>query len=96
MDKSELCERISRQTDLNKADVMKVVNAAMEEISAALASGENIYLRGFGSFIRKWRAEKLGRNISKKTSVIIPAHWLPAWKPCDAVKERVKRSETTG
>jgi DNA-binding protein HU-beta len=62
----------------------------METVKESLAQGENVYLRGFGSFITKKRAEKVGRNISKKTSVVIPAHFIPAFKPSKTFVEQVK------
>lgn len=62
----------------------------MTVIKDALASGENVYLRGFGSFIVKERAEKTARNITKNTTVIIPAHKIPAFKPSDDFKDMVK------
>jgi DNA-binding protein HU-beta len=62
----------------------------MEEVKAALETGENVYLRGFGSFIIKTRAEKTGRNISKNTTIKIPAHNIPAFKPAKVFVEGVK------
>jgi len=76
--------------------VLKTVEAFMSTIKGSLTKGENVYLRGFGSFIIKERAEKTGRNISKNTTIIIPAHFIPAFKPAkdfvNEVKESVKKS----
>jgi DNA-binding protein HU-beta len=70
------------------------VEAVMEEIKTSLESGENVYLRGFGSFIIKTRAEKTGRNISKNTTIKIPAHNIPAFKPAKVFVEGVKSNVT--
>ena len=64
----------------------------MEEIKSSLNNGENVYLRGFGSFIVKKRAEKTGRNISKNTTIRIPAHNIPAFKPAKVFVEDVKQN----
>ncbi|MGI9527366.1 MAG: HU family DNA-binding protein [Weeksellaceae bacterium] len=94
MTKAEIVSNISSELGLEKNDTQHVVEAFMEEVKKALVSGENVYLRGFGSFIIKTRAEKTGRNISKNKSIIIPAHNIPAFKPSKSfvnnVKENVK------
>lgn len=94
MTKAEIVSNIASKHGLDRADTQQIVEAFMDEIKASMTSGKNVYLRGFGSFIIKTRAEKIGRNISKNTSIVIPAHNIPAFKPSktfvDEVKENVK------
>lgn len=90
MTKAEIVSNISNKLGLEKADTQRVVEAFMGEVKDSLTSGENVYLRGFGSFINKTRAQKTGRNISKNTSIIIPAHNIPAFKPAKSFVEEVK------
>ncbi len=82
MTKADLVTEIVNQTGIEKVVVLGVVESFMETIKISMVKGENIYLRGFGSFLLKTRAEKVGRNISKKTSVKIPAHTVPYIKFC--------------
>ncbi len=91
MTKAEIAQEIAKTTGLDKATVVEVIEQFMNVVKGSLASGENVYLRGFGSFIIKQRAEKTARNISKKTSLIIPAHNIPAFKPADCFKEEVAK-----
>ena len=84
MTKAELCKKISDQTGCDMQSVSAIVESLMVSVKASLEKGENVYLvylRGFGSFILKRRAEKTARNISKNTTVIVPAHDIPAFKP---------------
>ena len=81
MTEAELCKKISDQTGCDMQSVSAIVESLMVSVKGALEKGENVYLRGFGSFILKKRAEKTARNISKNTTVIIPAHDIPAFKP---------------
>lgn len=94
MTKADLVTRISDKTGMEKADVQATVEAFMKEVRNSLENGDNVYLRGFGSFVIKERAEKTGRNISKNTTIIIPAHNIPSFKPSktfvEAVKKKVK------
>jgi DNA-binding protein HU-beta len=92
MTKADLVQKISDRTGLDKKEVQKVVELFMEEIKNSLVNGENVYLRGFGSFITKYRAQKVARNISKNTSVIVPAHYIPAFKPSKMFVEKVKNN----
>lgn len=92
MTKAEIVSNISNELGLEKNDTQKVVETFMEEVKKALTSGENVYLRGFGSFIIKTRAEKTGRNISKNKAIIIPAHNIPAFKPSKTFMEDVKKN----
>ncbi len=95
MTKAELVAEISERTGIEKVAVQSTVESLMEEIKEVLKKGENVYLRGFGSFIVKKRAKKTGRNISKNTTIEIPEHFIPAFKPAktftDTVKENIKK-----
>jgi DNA-binding protein HU-beta len=90
MTKADIVAEIAEKTGLEKVDVQATVEAFMEEVKTALEEGENVYLRGFGSFVIKERAEKTGRNISKNTTIIIPAHNIPSFKPAKVFMEGVK------
>ena len=90
MTKSEIVSQITEQTGIERVVVMGIVESLMETLKGSMVKGENIYLRGFGSFILKKRAEKVGRNITKNTSVKIPAHMIPSFKPCKEFVEEVK------
>lgn len=81
MTKADIVNEISKSTGIDKTAVLSIVEAFMETVKDSLAQGEPVYLRGFGSFIVKRRAEKTARNISKNTTVIIPACNVPAFKP---------------
>lgn len=90
MTKAELVSNISESLGLEKNDVQATIENFMTEVKTSLESGENVYLRGFGSFIIKERAAKTGRNISKNTAIKIPAHNIPAFKPAKVFLEGVK------
>lgn len=90
MTKAEIVSAISNKTGIEKVAVLAVVEEFMNTVKESMTSGENVYLRGFGSFIIKRRAEKTGRNISKNTSVIVPAHNIPAFKPAKTFMNTVK------
>ena len=90
MTKAELVSKISDQLGIEKGDVLATVEAFMTEVKSSVASGNNVYLRGFGSFIVKTRAEKTGSNISKNTTLTIPAHNIPAFKPAKVFVQSVK------
>jgi DNA-binding protein HU-beta len=92
MTKAEIVANISEKSGIEKADVLRVVEDFMVEVKDSLNKGNNVYLRGFGSFIVKERAEKTGRNISKNTTIKIPAHNIPAFKPAKVFVESVKKS----
>ncbi|MFA6950799.1 MAG: HU family DNA-binding protein [Lentimicrobiaceae bacterium] len=81
MTKAEIVAEIANKTNLEKVAVQQTIEAFMESVKTSLVKGESVYLRGFGSFTTKKRAEKTGRNISKNTTIIIPAHYIPAFKP---------------
>lgn len=84
MTKAELVNEIALQTGYDRTTIMNVVEASMEQIKKAVAGGENVYLRGFGSFITKTRKQKVARNITKNMSIVVPEHKIPAFKPSDA------------
>jgi len=90
MTKADIVAEIAEKTGLEKVDVQTTVEAFMEEVKTSLETGKNVYLRGFGSFVIKQRAEKTGRNISKNTTIIIPAHNIPSFKPAKVFMEGVK------
>lgn len=87
MTKANIVKEIAKQTGIEKDAVLTIVEQFMTAVKDSLANGENVYLRGFGSFIVKQRAEKTARNISKNTTVIVPAHNIPYFKPSDAFKD---------
>lgn len=86
MTKAEVVNEIAKNTGIDKATSLKIVESFMEIVKDSLSGGKNVYLRGFGSFIIKKRAEKTARNISKNTTIIIPAHVIPAFKPSRSFK----------
>ncbi|MEL0272047.1 MAG: HU family DNA-binding protein [Flavobacteriaceae bacterium] len=90
MTKADIVSKISDKLGIEKGDVQATVESFMEEVKASLEGGDNVYLRGFGSFIIKTRAEKTGRNISKNTTIKIPAHNVPAFKPAKVFVDGVK------
>ena len=90
MTKAEIVKEISKNTGIDKTTVLKTVESLMETVSDSLVDGNNVYLRGFGSFVVKKRAEKTARNISKNTSIIIPAHNIPTFKPAKTFVTKVK------
>ena len=87
MTKADIVGEIAKTTGIDKDAVLTVVEQFMTVVKDSLAHGENVYLRGFGSFIIKQRAEKTARNISKNTTLVIPAHNIPAFKPANTIKE---------
>ena len=91
MTKADIVNEIAKTTGIEKAAVLSVVEQFMTVVKDSLAHGENVYLRGFGSFIVKSRAKKTARNISKNTSIIIPAHNIPAFKPANTFKKEVAK-----
>lgn len=81
MTKADLISAIASKTGVERKDVLQVVESLMETIKESMVSGENIYLRGFGTFVVRERAEKAARNISKNTTIIIPRRRVPTFKP---------------
>jgi DNA-binding protein HU-beta len=90
MTKADVVNEIAEQTGLERVEVLQTVEAFMVSVKNALSKGENVYLRGFGSFIVKKRAQKTGRIISRNTTIVIPAHNVPAFKPAKTFVSRVK------
>lgn len=89
MTKADIINEIAKSTGIEKVAVQKTVEAFMEHLKVSMIKGHNVYLRGFGSFIVKKRAEKTARNISRNTTIIIPAHYIPAFKPAKSFIEEV-------
>lgn len=90
MTKAEIVNEIAKQTGVEKFQIQTVVEAFMDEIEKSLAKNDNVYLRGFGSFVVKTRAEKVARNISKNTTITIPEHNIPSFKPSKAFVAKIK------
>ena len=90
MTKADIVSNISDKLGVDRADVQATVEKFMKEVEISLEKGENVYLRGFGSFIIKTRAEKTGRNISQNTALKIPAHNIPSFKPAKIFVQGVK------
>src|ERR1700709_2921255 len=94
MRKADLVNKISEKTGIPKVDVLVTLETLFKEVKDTLSAGENIYIRGFGSFITKKRAAKIGRNIKKNIAVNIPEHFIPAFKPAKEFVQEVKKLET--
>ena len=90
MTKIELVREIAAKTGVPSKDVMAIVESLMETLKTSMAEGDEVFLRGFGAFIIKNRADKTARNISKNTTVIIPAHDIPAFRPAKEFMDQVK------
>ena len=91
MRKADLVNQIAEKTGIPKVDVLVTLETMFKEVKDTLSGGENIYIRGFGSFITKKRAAKIGRNIKKNTAVHIPEHYIPAFKPAKEFIAEVKK-----
>ena len=95
MRKADLVSKISEETNIAKVDVLVALEHFFTNVKDALASGENVYIRGFGSFVLKKRAKKIGRHIKENRPIEIPEHFIPSFKPSkvfvDLVKENVKK-----
>jgi DNA-binding protein HU-beta len=90
MTKADIVNEVSKDTGIEKLTVQKAVEAFMETVKDSLVEGKNVYLRGFGSFVVKKRAEKTARNISRNTTIIIPSHNIPSFKPAKTFVSKVK------
>lgn len=93
MRKADLINQISEKTGIPKVDVLVTLETMFKAVKHSLANGENIYIRGFGSFITKKRAAKIGRNIKKNIAVEIPEHFIPAFKPAKEFMHEIKSSK---
>ena len=92
MRKADLVTAISEKTGVPKVDVLVTLETFFKEVKGSLAEGENVYIRGFGSFIIKKRAKKIGRHIKRNVAIEIPEHYIPAFKPAKIFVEQVKEN----
>ena len=95
MRKADLVASISEKTGVPKVDVLVALEMFFKEVKGSLADGQNVYIRGFGSFIIKKRAKKIGRHIKKNQAIEIPEHFIPAFKPAKIFVEQVKENVTS-
>ena len=91
MTKADVVNEVAKATGVEKVEALAVIESFMDVVKGALAKGEPVYLRGFGSFIIKHRAEKTARNITKNTTITIQAHDIPAFKPAKTFMESLKK-----
>tara|TARA_B100000427_G_scaffold311909_1_gene302931 strand:+ start:1108 stop:1392 length:285 start_codon:yes stop_codon:yes gene_type:complete len=92
MTKAELVSKIAEKTGVEKLTTLAVVEEMMQAIKSSIEENESVFLRGFGTFKAKKRAEKTGRNIKKNTTIIIPEHHIPAFKPAKVFVEKIKKN----
>ena len=92
MRKADLVAIISEQTGVPKVDVLVTLEMFFKEVKSSLSTGENVYVRGFGSFVIKKRAKKIGRHIKKNEAIEIPEHYIPSFKPAKVFVEQVKQN----
>ena len=92
MKKIEIIKNIAEKSDIKKQDITYVIESFMTEIKDSLIKGENIYLRGFGTFVVKERKEKKARLIRKKETITVPAHKIPTFKVCKSLKNEVSKN----
>jgi DNA-binding protein HU-beta len=95
MTKADIIAEIAAKTGIEKGDVQETVEAFFKVVKNSMVQGENVYVRGFGSFIVKKRAKKTARNISKNTAIIIPEHYVPSFKPAKVFIDKVKNGNKT-
>ncbi|HAA10740.1 MAG TPA: integration host factor subunit beta [Cytophagales bacterium] len=93
MTKAEVISEIADKTGIDKADVTTTIEAFFSVVKNSMAEGENIYVRGFGSFVNKKRAKKIARNISKNTAIVIDEHYVPSFKPSKVFVDKIKNSK---
>jgi DNA-binding protein HU-beta len=93
MTKAEVIAEIAEKTGVDKADVSATVESFLVVVKNSMSEGNDIFIRGFGSFINKKKARKIGRNISKNTAVIIEEHYAPKFKPAKEFVDKVKNSK---
>lgn len=93
MTKAEVISEIAEKTGIDKADVSTTVEAFFSIVKDSMSSGNNIYVRGFGSFVNKKRKKKIARNISKNTAIVIDEHYVPSFKPSKVFVEKIKKSK---
>ena len=92
MRKAEIVDEVAKKTGIEKKSVQQTVEALMDTVKESMIGGQNVYLRGFGSFIVKKRAQKKARNISKNTEIVIPEHYIPVFRPSKKLVNRVKEN----
>ncbi len=95
MRKADLVAAISEKTGVPKVDVLVSLETFFKEVKTSLSEGENVYIRGFGSFVIKKRAKKIGRHIKKNEAIEIPEHYIPSFKPAKVFVEQVKENVTS-
>jgi len=95
MRKADLVTAISEKTGVPKVDVLVTLETFFKEVKTSLSEGENVYIRGFGSYVIKKRAKKIGRHIKKNIAIEIPEHFIPAFKPAKTFVEQVKGNVTS-
>jgi DNA-binding protein HU-beta len=94
MRKADIVNIIAEKTNIAKVDVLVTLETFFQEVKGTMASGENVYIRGFGSFVIKKRAKKVGRHIKNNKSIEIPEHFIPSFKPAKVFTEEVKKHVT--
>ncbi|WP_367392876.1 HU family DNA-binding protein [Lewinella sp. LCG006] len=95
MRKADLVAAIAEKTGVQKVDVLVTLESFFKEVKGSLADGENVYIRGFGSFVIKKRAQKVGRHIKENKAIVIPEHFIPSFKPAKVFVEQVKDNVTS-
>ena len=93
MTKADVIAQIAEKTGIDKADVSHSIEAFFNIVKTSMSSGQNIYIRGFGSFVNKQRKKKIARNISRNTAIIIDEHYIPSFKPAKIFVNKIKNSE---
>lgn len=96
MRKVDIVSQIADKTGVPKTDVLLTLESFFKEVKNSVKNGENVYVRGFGSFIAKKRAQKIGRIISRNESIVIPEHYIPAFKPAQIFVDQVKKNYKPG
>lgn len=94
MRKADIINNISDKTGIAKVDVLVTLEAFFKEVKDSLNKGENVYVRGFGSFIIKKRAKKIGRNIKKNVAIEIPEHYIPSFKPAKVFMDQIRSNDS--
>jgi DNA-binding protein HU-beta len=95
MRKADLVNAIADKTGIAKVDVLVTLESFFTEVKDTMGNGENVYVRGFGSFVIKKRAKKVGRNIKKNKAIEIPEHFIPSFKPAKVFTEHVRSTVTS-
>ena len=94
MRKADIINNISEKTGIAKVDVLVTLEAFFKEVKDSLNEGENVYVRGFGSFVVKKRAKKIGRNIKKNVAIEIPEHYIPSFKPAKVFMDQIRNNKS--